>query len=250
VLLIEEGGLVKTRRFRSRTYLGDPINTMRLFNDMEVDELMVLDIGAAKNGREPDFEMIRTFSDECFMPLCYGGGVSSVAHAQRLFGLGVEKVALNTAARRDRTIVSQLSEIFGRQSIVVSVDVHKTLFGRYEIYDHPSGKSGGDPFAFMEEMVQLGAGEVFLNAVEQDGNMSGYDFSLISKASRCVGVPLIACGGAGNLADCAAAVNAGADAAAAGSLFVFQGKERGVLINYPTHEELEHTFVQASRRGE
>lgn len=244
LLLIEDGGLVKTVRFRSPTYLGDPINTMRLFNDMEVDEIIVLDIGATKSGRPPDFDAIRTFADECFMPLCYGGGVTSVAHAWQLFELGVEKVAVNTAARRDPTLVRALSELFGSQSIVVSLDVRKTLFGRYEIYDHGSGKSGDDPESFVVETVRRGAGEILLNAVDRDGVMGGYDLALISHISRLVPVPLIACGGAGKLADCVEAVGAGADAAAAGSMFVFQGKERGVLINYPSQDQLEKAFEQ------
>lgn len=247
VLLIHEGGLVKTVRFRSPTYLGDPINTMRLFNDMEVDELIVLDISATRSRRPPDLEMIRTFADECFMPLCYGGGVDSIADARRLFELGVEKIAVNAAARRNPAFVRALSEVFGAQSIVVSVDVRKTLFGRYEIHDYCSGKSDADPFAFVEDVIGQGAGEILLNAVDRDGLMTGYDLALISQVSRIAKVPLIACGGAAKLTDCVHAIGAGADAAAAGSMFVFQGKERGVLINYPTQDQLHAAFQQASQ---
>lgn len=242
LLLVENGGLVKTVRFRARTYLGDPINTARLFNDMEVDELIVLDIEATRIGQAPNFDLIRALTGECFMPVCYGGGIRSLEHVRKLFELGVEKVAINTGARRDPRLIRELAEVFGSQSIVVSVDVRKTLFGKYEIYDHPSGKTAGDPVAHIQEVAQLGAGEVLLNFVDRDGIMHGYDIEFITRASSVVNVPVVVCGGAGTLADCVQAVNAGAHAAAAGSLFVFQGKERGVLINYPSQDELERVF--------
>jgi cyclase len=246
VLLIEDGGLVKTVRFKSRTYLGDPINTVRLFNDMEVDELVVLDIGATRAGRGPDYDLIRLFTNECFMPLCYGGGIVTVEQIQRLFGLGVEKVAINSAARRDPELVRQAAATFGSQSIVASLDVRRTLLGRYEVYDYATGKRSGDAMEMLKGLVDAGAGEVLLTAVDRDGTMQGYDLALTALMCRTVTVPVIVCGGAGRLQDCVEAVRAGAHAAAAGSMFVFQGRERGVLINYPDQKELDRSFSSLS----
>lgn len=244
VLLVEEGGLVKTVRFKARTYLGDPINAARLFNDMEVDELIVLDIGATRAGRGPDLELVRHLTEECFMPVCYGGGLRSVEEIRQLFNLGVEKVALNAAARRDPELMRRAADSFGSQSIVASLDVRRSLFGKYETHDYLTGKSVCEAEMMLRQLVDAGAGEVLLTAVDRDGVMQGYDLGLAEKMCRAVQVPVILCGGAGKLQDCVQAVQHGADAAAAGSMFVFQGRERGVLINYPSQDQLENAFEQ------
>jgi cyclase len=239
-LLLRHGGLVKTLKFATPKYVGDPINAIRIFNDKEVDELMVLDITASKEHREPAYKLIEEFAGECFMPLCYGGGIHTVEQAQRLFALGVEKVCLQTAALEDRTLVTRIAGRFGSQSVLISVDVKKNWLGKRQLYAAASGKTLPQPWMeFLHEGVAAGAGEVVLNAVDRDGTMQGMDLELIRQASAAVSVPLIAVGGAGSLADIRAAVEAGASAVGAGAFFVFQGPHRAVLITYPRYAELK-----------
>jgi len=242
-LLLRRGGLVKTLKFANPKYVGDPINAIRIFNDKEVDELMVLDIMASKEHSEPDYKLIEEFAGECFMPLCYGGGIRTVEQAQRLFSLGVEKVCLQTAALEDRTLVARIAERFGSQSVLVSVDVKKNWLGKHRLYAAASGRILVRPWmGFLREGVAAGAGEVVLNAVDRDGTMQGMDVELIRQASAAVPVPLIAVGGASSLADIRAAVQAGASAVGAGAFFVFQGPHRAVLITYPRYVELQQLF--------
>ena len=239
-LLLRDGGLVKTQRFADPKYVGDPINAIRIFNEKEVDELMVLDITASKQGRAPNFELIEQFAGECFMPLCYGGGVRTVEQARQLFALGVEKVCLQTAALEDPTLVTRIAERFGSQAVLVCVDVKKNWLGKRQLYAAAQGKTLGRPWMqFVKEMIAAGAGELVINAVDRDGTMSGMDLDLIREASAAVPVPLIALGGAGSLADIKTAVDAGASAVAAGAFFVFHGPHRAVLITYPRYQELE-----------
>jgi cyclase len=239
-LLLRHGGLVKTLKFRRPKYVGDPINAIRIFNDKEVDELMVLDITASKERREPDFALIEQFAGECFMPLCYGGGIRSVEVVRRLFALGVEKVCLQTAVLDDPAIISRIADRFGSQSVVVSVDVKVDWLGRRRLYAAVSGRTLARPWKdFLMEVVEAGAGEVVLNAVDRDGTMRGMDLDLIRGASSALSVPVIAVGGVGSLADIKAAVDAGASAVSAGAFFVFQGPHRAVLITYPHYHELE-----------
>lgn len=239
-LLLRDGGLVKTRRFKDPRYVGDPINAIRIFNDKEVDELMVLDIVASKYGREPDYAMIELFAGECFMPLCYGGGVRSVDQAARIFDLGVEKICLQSAALDDMTLISGIAERFGSQSVVVSVDVKRNWLKRPELYESRTGKAHKLAWLdFTQQAVAAGAGEVLLNSVERDGEMQGMDLELIREASATLSVPLIALGGVGSLHDIKAAVNVGASAVAAGAFFVYHGPHRAVLITYPLYKELE-----------
>jgi len=240
---LRRGGLVKTRRFKDAKYVGDPVNAIRIFNEKEVDELMVLDIVASKEGMEPDYRMIGQFAGECFMPLCYGGGIRTLDQAKRVFALGVEKICLQSAALDRPAVVTEIAEQFGSQSVVVSVDVKRDWLRRPGLYESRSGKTlGRDWLDFLRTAVEKGAGEVVLNAVDRDGEMGGYDVELIRQAAEAVSVPLIALGGAGSLDHLRQAVIAGASAIAAGAMFVFYGPHRAVLISYPPYSELEKLF--------
>lgn len=244
-LLLRNTGLVKTLKFANPKYVGDSINAIRIFNDKEVDELMVLDITASKERREPNYALIEQFAGECFMPLCYGGGIRSVEQAQRLFALGVEKVCLQTAALEDLTLVSRIAERFGNQSVLVSADIKNSWLGRPHLYMAATGKSLDRPWLeFLKASVEAGAGEIVLNSVDRDGTMQGMDLKLIREASSALSVPLIAVGGVGSMADIKAAVDAGASAVSAGAFFVFHGPHRAVLITYPRYHELETLFGQ------
>ena len=243
-LLMRNGGLVKTRRFKDPKYVGDPINALRIFNEKEVDELMVLDISASKEKREPDYALIEQFAGECFMPLAYGGGVRTVKQAQRIFGSGVEKICVQTAALDNLQFVRELADRFGSQSIMVSLDIKKNWLGRARAFAAAKGEAlSEDWLQLLSDLVDAGAGEVFLNAVDKDGTLSGPDFDLIRQASEQVDVPLIAAGGVSSLADIKSAVDAGASAVAAGAFFVYHGPHRAVLITYPKYHELEELFA-------
>lgn len=238
-LLLKGEGLVKTERFRRPRYVGDPLNTIRIFNEKEVDELMLLDIGASAEGREPRFDLIRRVADECFMPLCYGGGIRRVEEIGKILSMGVEKVALNTHASEIPGLIRRAADLFGSQSIVASIDAKRGLFGRYDVLVRGGTvKLGRDPVSVAEGLVGEGAGEVLINSIDRDGTMSGYDLELVGAVARAVTVPVVACGGAGSTADFRAAVNVGASAVAAGSMFVFHGKHRAVLISFPSLQEL------------
>lgn len=239
-LLLKGLGLVKTIKFRDPTYVGDPINAVRIFNDKEVDELIFLDIDATVAGRAPNYDLIARIASECFMPLGYGGGIRSTDDIKRILGIGVEKVVLNSAAVHNPELVKAASDLFGSQSIVVSVDVKKTLLSGYGVYIHGGRVNAKlDPVRHAVKMAAMGAGEIFLNSIDRDGTMKGYDVGLIREVAGNVSVPVIACGGAGKVGDFADAVSkGGASAVSAGSIFVFHGKNRAVLINYPTQADL------------
>ena len=242
-LLLRGRGLVTTRRFKDARYVGDPVNTVRIFNEKEVDELMVLDITATPESREPSYGFIEELASECFMPVSYGGGVRSLEQVERLFKLGVEKVVINTAAIEHPKLVSQAAEQFGSQSIVVAIDVKKSWLGKYRVLSHGGSRSTPlDPVSYAREVEFLGAGEIVLTSVDRDGTMAGFDLDVTRDVSAAVSVPVVACGGAGSYDDFAGAVSAGASAAAAGSLFAYQGNNRSVLINYPTQEELRRAL--------
>ncbi len=242
-LLLQNGGLVKTRQFKDPKYVGDPINAIRIFNDKEVDELIVLDINASKDHIPPDYETIELFASECFMPLCYGGGISSLAQAKDVFNLGVEKISLQSAAIDDLNLVSKIAECFGSQSVVVSVDIKKNWRNTLSLYDHrKKNKAHYNWLEFCQLAIEAGAGEILINAVDQDGLMKGYDLDLIRQLAQEVSVPIIALGGAGTNEDFKSAVKAGASAVAAGSMFVFHGPHRAVLITYPKYDDLEKLF--------
>ena len=238
-LLLRNRGLVKTLKFKNPKYVGDPINAIRIFNEKEVDELLVLDIEASKTNKEPNYDLIEQFAGECFMPLAYGGGIQTVDQAKRLFSIGVEKIALQTSALNNLKLVSDIASRYGNQSVVVAIDIKKSFLGRYRLYSSATGKLlDQDWIEFLKSAVDAGAGEILLNAVDKDGTLSGIDTSLIRKASNFCAVPLIATGGVGSLDDLKSAVNSGANAVAAGAFFVYHGPHRAVLITYPKYNEL------------
>jgi cyclase len=238
-LLVHNKGLVKTVKFKDSKYVGDPLNAVRIFNEKEVDELTVLDIDATSEGREPDYRMIENLAAECRMPLCYGGGIRTAEQAQRIFALGVEKVAVSAAAVEDPGLVSRMAARVGRQSVVVVLDVKKKFLGGYEVFTHNGRKNvHKEPAAFAAEMEKLGAGEIVVNSIDNDGMMKGYDLGLVDRMREAVSVPLTVLGGAGSLDDIGELVRRhGIIGAAAGSLFVFKGIYKAVLINYPNPRE-------------
>lgn len=235
-LLLRGNGLVKTKKFKDRVYVGDPVNAVRIFSEKEVDELVILDIDATREGREPNYELIAEIAGECFMPVAYGGGISTLAHARKLIRCGIEKVVINSASVHSTDFIREIADVFGSQAVVGSIDAKKALFGGYRV----SVNSGTIDTKLKPEdhaavLVKAGVGEIFLNSIDCDGQMQGYDIELIKKVSAIVNVPVVACGGAGNLDHMRMAMSkGGASAVAAGSMFVFYGKHRAVLINYPS----------------
>jgi cyclase len=230
---------VKTIRFDEKQYIGDPLNAVRIFNEKEVDELAIFDIDASVLGREPDYELIEKLASQSRMPLCYGGGVRTVAQAQKIFSLGIEKIAISSAAINSPEIISHISDRVGSQSVIVVLDVKKRRLGKYEVYTHNGKKSTGiSPIDFAEKAQGLGAGEIIINSIDNDGMMEGYDINIIEKIRRVVTTPLTVLGGAGSLNDLKKVIQKfGIIGVAAGSLFVFKGIYKAVLINYPTKEE-------------
>jgi imidazole glycerol-phosphate synthase subunit HisF len=240
-LLLLDGGLVKTTKFKDPKYVGDPINAIRIFNEKQVDELMVLDITASKEGREPNYALIEQFAGECFMPLAYGGGVRTLDQAKRIFSCGVEKICLQTSALSNPKLITELSDRFGSQSIVVSIDVKRNWLGTIQLYQTVTGKTiSANWLDVLRQMVEAGAGEILLNAVDKDGTLSGPDLDIIQKASSLVEVPLISVGGISSLEDIRNAIISGASGVAAGAFFVYYGPHRAVLITYPKNEDLEN----------
>jgi len=243
-LLLKGTGLVKTRLFRDPTYIGDPCNAVKIFNDKEVDELILLDIDATPQRQLPKFDLVRDIVSEAFMPVAYGGGIRTVEDARKMLFLGVEKIVICTAAIENPRLISDLAETFGSQSVVVCMNVKKTVLGKYVLFTHGARtRTRHDPAEFAKQAEGLGAGELMVNAVHADGTMSGYDIDLIRSVSKSVGVPTIACGGAGSVQHLADACSAGGvSAVAAGSMFVFHGKHRAVLISYPKQPTLAEAF--------
>jgi len=242
-LLLLNGGLVKTTRFKAPKYVGDPINAIRIFNDKEVDELMILDINASKINAEPDYRLIERIAGECFMPLAYGGGIKSISQARQLFALGIEKICIQSAAIDDPLFITELSKEFGSQSIIVSIDIKRNWRDNPKIYHASSRKSlKRDWLSLLSQLVKAGAGEVLINSVDKDGTLSGPDLKLVRLASEAITVPLIAVGGISSLDDIKYCISAGASAVAAGAFFVFHGPHRAVLITYPKYQDLENLF--------
>ncbi len=241
-LLVKDKGLVKTVNFKHSKYVGDPINAVRIFNEKEVDELIVLDIDATFEGREPDYGMIEDLAAECRMPLCYGGGVTRSDQVQRIVQLGVEKVAMSAAAIEKPGLVEKAAECVGNQSVVIVLDVKKSSIGsKYEVRTHNGKKhTGKSPSELALEFEKRGAGEIVINSIDRDGLMKGYDLALVKEVRKSISVPLTIIGGAGSLNDIGSVINKyGTIGAAAGSLFVFKGTYRAVLINYPNRAEKE-----------
>jgi cyclase len=241
-LLIHKGGLVKTKKFENPKYLGDPINAVKIFNEKEVDELIVLDIDASVNDSEPNYGVISKLASECRMPLCYGGGIKTKEQAKKIISLGVEKIAISSVAICDTSIITEISEELGRQSVVVAIDIQKkrSLLGaRYEICSHNASLAHNlDLISFVKQAEEAGAGEILINSIDCDGLMSGYDVSLAKLVKKELSIPMTFLGGAGSLEDIQSLIQeCGIIGAAAGSLFVYKGKYKAVLINYPEIEK-------------
>jgi len=244
VLLLDNKGLYKTVKFKDPKYVGDPLNAVKIFNEKEVDELIFLDINATVEGRKPNLNYLADIASECFMPLCYGGGIRSIADIKQIIGTGIEKVSLNSIAIENTPFIQQAADTFGSSTICVSIDVKKNFWGKYEVYTKTKLKPRiTDPVAYAAEINRMGAGEILLNSVDRDGTMEGFDTEIIKRVASEVDIPVIACGGAGNATDLQKAYAEGhASAMAAGSMFVFHGKHRAVLISYPDQETLKKLF--------
>ena len=251
-LLVHKNGLVKTINFENSKYIGDPINAVRIFNEKVVDELLVLDIDATVQCRPPNFALIANLAKECRMPLAYGGGVRTSEQIEKLVGLGVEKVSISAAAISHPDLIEKAAARVGSQSIVVTIDVKKTgLFRRYEVVTHNGTKRTGlDPVEFATRVQDLGAGEIVVNSIDMDGTLQGYDIDLITKFQDQIHVPLTVLGGAGSLDDILTLWKSkGLIGAAAGSLFVFKGKYRAVLINYPNVAEKNALMLNLEQKS-
>lgn len=233
-LLLRGHGLVKTKKFRDAVYIGDPVNAMRIFSEKEADEIVVLDIDASREGREPNYELIAEIAGEAFMPMAYGGGIRSLDQIRKLIRCGIEKVVINSAAVESMRVITEAAEMFGSQAVVGAVDVRKTLLGGYRVVTHSNTREAKVSLEeHVDHLVKAGAGELLINNADRDGMQQGYDIELLRKVTRSVSVPVVACGGAGTVEHLAQAVReGGVSAVAAGSLFVFQGKRNAVLINY------------------
>lgn len=239
-LLLENRRLIKTVRFENGQYVGDPINTLRIFNEKEVDEIAILDTAATVKNKAPDFDLIAELASECFMPLAYGGGIKTVDAAKKILNLGIEKIIINSQAVKEPQLIKKIADMTGSSSVVVSIDVKRNIFGQYQIFiEGGEKKTGISPVEFAVKMQTMGAGEILLNSIDRDGVMGGYDLQLIKMVTDAVDIPVIACGGAGSIQHFSEALsNAKAAAVAAGSFFVFHGKHKAVLISYPNSKEL------------
>lgn len=241
ILLLRNESLVKTKKFNKFTYVGDPCNTVRIFNELEVDELFFMDILASREHRPPNIRILKDIADECFMPLSYGGGIRSIEDAKRIFNIGFEKISLNTYAVKCPGLVSQIADRYGSQSVTVSIDVKKNLFGRPTVRTY-SGRHDThlDPVIWAKEVERLGAGEILVTAINREGTWAGLDLDLVRSVANAVSVPVIAHGGAGTINDIGAAIHqANASAVGIGSMVVFQKKDMGVLVNFPTKASLQ-----------
>jgi imidazole glycerol-phosphate synthase subunit HisF len=247
-LLIQNGGLVKSIKFKDYKYVGDPINAVKIFNEKEVDEIVILDISATDDKKAPNISIIKEIASEAFMPLGYGGGITKLDQIKELITAGVEKVVLNTSAFENPKLVSDSAAFVGSQSIVVSIDVKKTIWGKFKVFVQNGRKNTNiGPIDYARLMQKAGAGEILLNSIEKDGTFEGYDCELIKSVSSAVNIPVVAIGGAATIEDFSKAVQSGASAVSAGSMFVFQRPHRAVLISYPSQKELkEKLFLQTN----
>lgn len=240
VLLIHRNGIYKSINFSNYKYIGDPINAIRIFNDLEVDEICILDIDVSKNNESPNYELIEDIASEAFMPFSYGGGIKTVDQAKKIFNLGIEKIIVNHVIHQNLSLITECAERFGSQSIIASIDFKKNIFNKYLCYDHVSKKKlNTGVIDLVVSAEKAGAGEILINSVDRDGLMTGMDIKLINELNKLTNIPIIACGGAGNLEHVKNAMEAGANAIAAGSMFVFHGNQKGILINYPEKDQLE-----------
>lgn len=244
VLLLSGKQLVKTREFQNPTYVGDPLNAVKLFSEKEADELIVLDIDASREARDPHFDLIQAMAEEAHMPFSYGGGITSLAQIEKILRQGTEKIVFNTAAHKNPTLIKQAVQEFGASTISLCINVKKGLLGRYSIYDYlKKGRKKKDFQTQLQEIVSWGCGEHIIQSVERDGTSKGYDTHLIKTVRPFFTTPVVALGGAKDLSDMKDVLRSGADAVAAGSLFVFYGKYRAVLITYPSYEERKRLTI-------
>jgi cyclase len=241
VLLLKNNGLVKTTQFKDSKYIGDSLNAVKIFNEKEVDELIFLDILATIENKRPPLELLKEIAEECFMPLSYGGGIKTIDEIRDILKVGVEKVIINTQAVEKNGFIEEAVKKYGSSTICVSIDVKKNFWGKYEVFSRGGrNNTKKDPVVFAMEMDKAGAGEIMINSIDRDGTQKGYDLELIRMITENVNMPVIACGGASSLDDFAKAIQqGGASAVAAGSMFVFHGKLRAVLINYPEQSDLK-----------
>ncbi len=240
-LLYHRSGLYKSHQFKKLTYIGDPLNAIKIFNDKEVDELMFFDIDSTVNKTEPNFQLIEDIAGECFMPLCYGGGVKSISQMQRIYQSGVEKISISSAAVTDPNLIKEASKIFGSSSIIVTIDVKKNIWGKYKVFTH-NGKinTNMSPLEMLKIIEENGAGEIVINNIDKDGTMTGFDEQLLKEIKTNSKIPVIALGGASKIQDIENAFNfSKVDAVACGSLFVFKGSLKGVLINYLSKDDMK-----------
>lgn len=244
VLLMDDRDLIKTINFKERTYLGDPVNAVKIFNRKGIDELAILDIGATKNHREPDFEILKDIASEAFMPLSYGGGITTVEQAKELAKIGYEKVVINTQLVHEPELVRQVVEVLGSQSVVASIDA-KLVHDKYMCAINDGQEIVRiSPKVLAKQAEELGVGEIFINSIDRDGMMEGYDLKLVQNIVKAVSIPVTACGGAGGIEDLKEVLHKGhAHAAAGGSMFVYYGKLKAVLITAPTEEELVNAGI-------
>ena len=239
VLTLQNEKLVKTIRFKNPTYIGDPINAVKIFNEKEVDEIVILDITASKEKREPNYVKIEEIASEAFMPFAYGGGITNIYQIEKLFKLGIEKVVLNSILETNMSLVKEAAKIFGSQSVVASVDIKKNIFGKEQAYKISGTTKINLPLIeYIQQLENAGVGELFINSIDRDGTYQGYDLALIKQIYSLVNLPIVACGGAASVDSFLPAIQNGASAIAAGSMFVYTGSTRGILINYPKQEEL------------
>lgn len=244
ILLIRNKGLVKTERFKAEKYIGDPLNAVRIFNEKNVDELMVLDIDATVKGLEPDFKLIEKLSQECRMPVCYGGGIQTADQALKILSLGVEKVSISSAAIQNPDVIKNIADKVGSQSVVVTLDVKRKHFNRYVVHTHNGNVSTRrNPAELALEIQRLGAGEIVINSIDNDGMMTGYDLKLVSQVKKNLDIPITVAGGCGSIDHLIALhKQEGIIGAAAGSFFVFKGKYKAVLISYPDQDLRKEIF--------
>lgn len=240
-LLVLNDKLVKTIKFRNPQYVGDPVNAIKIYNEKEVDELIVVDISENRAQRGPNFRLIKEIADECFMPVCYGGGITTIGQIQQILKIGVEKVVINSSIYKNRELIQQAASLFGSQCIVVSIDVKKSFWGNYKVtFGSDSKTINSELSSFIKEMEELGAGELLINNISKEGTWEGFDLELLKKVTSNLNIPVIAMGGAGNLEHIKAAISKGkVSAVAIGSMAVYQNKGMGVLINFPKKELLE-----------
>jgi cyclase len=241
-LLLKDSGLVKTVNFNKYNYIGDPINTCRIFNELEVDELTFLDISATVENKEPNYKVLQEIAEECFMPVSYGGGIRNIQQVEKILSIGFEKVIINSAVYEDNKLINEIADHFGSQSLIISIDYKKNIFGKYQVYGFSGTRNYKiHPVEWAKEVKEYGAGEILLTSIDREGTWKGYDVELTKQVTDKVNLPVISNGGAGSIDDIVEVVkDGGASAVALGSMVVYQAKDMGVLINFPDRELLSN----------